>query len=263
MAQSPMADNGWFYPGLKIICFLTSFIFTVIDAESVYMDKWGHCTGNAISVDGDVYTLFSTGGGFNHESLICEITFKARHDKSLCLTFKTFSIDDCGVTLKIFERSTASGKNRDMFGCNDRKPNRICTTERYFTVKLEKAALNNNQNYEFQIDVQESDSFTGEDVVITSIGVFVGIIVTVMIIILVIAVLVIYCCCKKMRHSAGANIVYNPANTAPPPQYPVQPSAPPLHDHPDSHQPNNVNVPPYTPPPPYSQYDPSTEKQPV
>ncbi|ESO99739.1 hypothetical protein LOTGIDRAFT_238736 [Lottia gigantea] len=250
-----MMSSPWYH--LLYIGYLGYTFISLVCAESVYMDKWAHCQGDDINIDGDIYTIFATGGGFNHETLHCDITFKARRDKGLCLTFKKFSIEDCRVVLKIYERSTSSGSNRNMFKCHDSMPSRICTTERYFTVKLEKTALNNNKNYDFQIDVQESDSITEEGVFFMSIGLIAGIICAVIILIALMAALVICCCCKKKKSGKNSS-AYKAAETTPPPPYPVRPSAPPLVDNPTVGV--GHGLPPFTPPlyqpPPYSHHDP-------
>ena len=75
----------------------------------MYLDKYGHCIADDFVIDGDVYLVLPKGGGLQHETLHCDVTFKARADNGICLTFSNMYIKDCGVKLKIFAKSSASG----------------------------------------------------------------------------------------------------------------------------------------------------------
>ena len=57
-----------------------------------------------------MYRLQATGAANLHETLICEMTFKAPPGSGVCLTFSSFEIDDCRVSLAIYQEPTAAGK---------------------------------------------------------------------------------------------------------------------------------------------------------
>ncbi|XP_046372642.1 uncharacterized protein LOC124146412 [Haliotis rufescens] len=193
-------------------------------AVTVYMNEYAHCIKKDFTLDGEKYTVNAKGGNFRHETLVCDLTFRARSAHAICITFDEFHINDCTVKLKIFDKNTSSGRSWRTLTCEDDSPKQMCTGARYVTVQLTKEKLNKNKNYNFQLHIQESDSsFTGEDVFFASIGIFVAIIVGVIVLIIIIAVAIICCCCKKKKRERGPQ--YQATSTAPPPQ--VQPSAPP------------------------------------
>ncbi|RUS83828.1 hypothetical protein EGW08_008409 [Elysia chlorotica] len=173
--MTTMAAAGGLRPGLQIwletglvglLC-LMLYLGTAASAETVFFNKFGHCMhqGNPFDVDNDVYTLKSTGGSDAYETSLCKMTFQSSSDERLCLIFYRFQFDTCGVTLKIYESQTASGKNLETLSCLDPKPSeKICTQSPYVTVVLKKETLNNNQGYMFEIDVlKESDIDLSDD----------------------------------------------------------------------------------------------------
>ncbi|XP_041347540.1 uncharacterized protein LOC121367436 isoform X2 [Gigantopelta aegis] len=220
-----MEDIQWLRSGIDGL-FYTSFIWmllaSAVNSETVYLDKYGHCIADDFVIDGDVYLVLPKGGGLQHETLHCDVTFKARADNGICLTFNNMYIKDCGVKLKIFAKSSASGFAWRTFGCDETFPKQICSGSRYVTIKLQKEKLNSNKNYDFEIRVEESESFTGESVFFVSVGIFVAIIVGVIVLIIILAVLIICCCCKNRQRTTGH--VYQATSSAP---SHVEPSAPP------------------------------------
>ncbi|XP_046568475.1 uncharacterized protein LOC124276858 isoform X2 [Haliotis rubra] len=229
-------------------------------AVTVYMNEYAHCITKDFNLDGEKYTVNAKGGNFRHETLICDLTFRARSGHGICITFDQFHINDCTVKLKIFDKNTSSGRSWRTLSCGDDSPKQMCTGARYVTVDLTKEKLNKNKNYNFQIHIQESDSsFTGEDVFFASIGIFVAIIVGVIVLIIIIAVAIICCCCKRKKRKRGPQ--YQATSTSPPPQ--VQPSAPPAPPVQTDYFANQGMYPPIPPqyhpseaPPPYSTHAP-------
>ena len=76
----------------------------------VFFNSYGDCNQEDFPLSDDVYSLRATGAQEMHETLICELTFRAPLDTGICLTFKNFRIDDCGVSLRIYQEPTAAGK---------------------------------------------------------------------------------------------------------------------------------------------------------
>ncbi|KAK7503615.1 hypothetical protein BaRGS_00005154 [Batillaria attramentaria] len=261
--------------------------FPHAEATTVYFNSYGHCIQDYFPLDDEPYRVKAVGAAAIHESLICHLTFKAPPSTGVCLTFNSFHITDCGVSLSIYHDSSASGRQWRKLSCEDNIPHQMCTPERYVTLKLAKRKLNSNKNYQFDISVEKSSNLTGEDVILaSSIGLFVGIIAGVVALIAVTSVIVLCCCCKPCKSRAppqgyaapgGGGHGHPPAIHLHPPSsthsYPAEPSAPPVTEvsdeytplqqgplypalpqpYPDSHVIPADPPPPYAPPP-YEQH---------
>ncbi|XP_076448696.1 uncharacterized protein LOC143285317 [Babylonia areolata] len=83
-------------------------------AGTVYFNSYGHCIkgrqGQYFSLQDESYTLLATGAMEIHETLICMVTFQAPPDAGVCLTFRDYLVEDCGVSLDLYQGPTASGK---------------------------------------------------------------------------------------------------------------------------------------------------------
>ncbi|KAK7102982.1 uncharacterized protein [Littorina saxatilis] len=226
---------------------LTCVLFLMEDlqgafAKTVFFNSYGHCTKEYFPLDDDVYTARAIGDVSMHETLQCELTFRAPLDTGICVSLREVSIEDCGVTLAVYQQSSASGTQWKKFTCDNYGPVEMCTPERYVTIKLEKRKLNKNNGYNFEITVQKSSNLSGEDVILaSSIGLFVGIIAGVVALIVVLAAIVLYCCCKpcksaQLTHRGGKGKADTNSATQPP----AVPSAPPAAEvglHEDEHTP--------------------------
>ncbi|KAL8610519.1 hypothetical protein ACOMHN_060439 [Nucella lapillus] len=246
-------------------------------ANTVYFNSYGQCLraqeGRAFSLQEGAYTVLATGAMEIHETLICHMTFKAPPDVGVCLTFEEFKVDDCKVSLDVYQGPSTSQRRWKKLTCDDENPPQMCTPERFVTLGLVKRKLNLNRGYAFRITVEKRSNFKGEDVILaSSIGLFVGIIAGVVGVIVIIAAVVLCCCCRpgaarqltqgKGRHGETHSAALQQVEpTAPPPpeledeHTPLQTGpegalypALPLHLTPAPYTPTD-QPPPYAPPP--------------
>lgn len=192
--------------GVKVMAVL---LFVIKDnmqgalAATVYFNSYGQCNAQRdYSLSDEVYTARATGAPEIHETLICDMTFRAPPDNGICLTFKEFDVRDSLVSLHIYHKQTASGVEWKRLTTDSLVPEQrqMCTPERFVTLRLQKRRLNNNKGYSFEIQIEKSNTLKGEDVILaSSIGLFVGIIVGVVALIIFIAVVVLCCCCKPCK----------------------------------------------------------------
>ncbi|PVD24619.1 hypothetical protein C0Q70_15103 [Pomacea canaliculata] len=202
-------------------------------ATSVYFSNYAHCgQKEPFSLQEDMFTVevFSATGSI-HETLFCNLTFRSPPDTGVCLTFNRLHIVDCGVTLHIYHRSSSSDKEWRKLSCDDEKPSTMCTSDRYVTLRLAKKKLNDNKNYDINILVEKASNLSGQVILASSIGLFVGIIVGVVVLIVTLAIIVLCCCCKPCKTQrppgyAHTQVVTN-ASTH---NHHVQPSAPPASE---------------------------------
>ncbi|KAH9512482.1 hypothetical protein Btru_038558 [Bulinus truncatus] len=232
----------------------------VLSDKPIYFNNYGHCQNlEPLDLSDEEYVLEHLGGSFHHETLVCNVTFRAPSKYGVCLKFEELEITDCLVRLNVYRMTSPREQLWRTFDCNnlDSKPNQMCTSERTVKVQVLKSALNYNKGYRFKIEVEKSDNVSDESVLIASIGVFVGIILGVVVLIALLGFSVIYCCCKR-KHSRKKG--HSPQAEE---QNLVQPSAPPLEapNHPPHLYPHLGAAyrqdlpPPYimtdAPPPPY------------
>ncbi|CAG5127541.1 unnamed protein product [Candidula unifasciata] len=239
-------------------------------ADLFFFDKFGHCERTQpFDLADEKYILKHIGGGFVHETLICDITLKSPTGYGVCLTFEDLEIDDCSVRIKIYTSSTSTGPEWRSLDCNDDSPGQMCTTDRFVTVRVVKDKLNYNRGYSFEIHVEKSHNITEKGVLFASIGVFVAVILGVVILTSILFLLFLYCCCCRRR--SGFQVKTLEINQIPLQENGslVQPSAPPVDiedrlwaanstSHMYTHSqygpyPLQHMPPPYTSPPPYQQ----------
>ncbi|XP_052779321.1 uncharacterized protein LOC128216716 [Mya arenaria] len=172
------------------------------DAETVYMDRYGDCFHDGPIEVEESYTILSQGGEA-YDTLTCQMTFKADKGSRLCLTFRSIRIDNCGVNLHVFSKESSNDKVLGSYGCKMADtPNSVCSDDRYMTILMKKRELS-HEGYNFKLELRiysEGDAFTdGVDAFIVSIGIIVGIVVSVIVLVVLAAVIIVCCCCKNRQ----------------------------------------------------------------
>ncbi|KAK3792954.1 hypothetical protein RRG08_060649 [Elysia crispata] len=259
----------------KVICVVLTLLWLKLptaSCETVYFDKYGHCqrSWKPFDLDDDVYTLKSTGGNDAYNSMKCSMTFRAPPDYGVCLTFEDFDIKRCDVTVEIYNSKSDTETAWRTLSCFENVPSPMCTSSRYVTVKVSKARFAHYDGYEFEIEVEKSNSVSGDRVLFASIGIFVGIVLGVVAFIAILAGVVLYCCYLQTRRQANPAQARGSEKGAGQSSEDrcqqetlIEPSAPPVDEVyrpnqetgvlPLDHHPAQDLPPPYVLPPPYEE----------
>ena len=69
----------------------------------MYYNRYGDCLKADYSLDDSVFEVYATSSIEMHETLVCTMTFRAPVGYGTCLRFRTFDINDCGVSLLLYQ----------------------------------------------------------------------------------------------------------------------------------------------------------------
>ncbi|KAI8782153.1 hypothetical protein BgiBS90_017549 [Biomphalaria glabrata] len=234
------------------------YVNPVLANKEVYFNSYGDCSKmEPFDLDDEEYTLKHIGGTFAHETLVCNISFKAPTKFGVCLKFEKLEIEDCKVRINIYRLTKPKENLWRTFDCRlDSMPTHMCTSERAVKIQVKKSDLNSNRGYRFEIEVEKSDNVSDESVLIASIGVFISIILGVVVFIALLGLTIVYCCCKRRNRRQKRARPLAEQQTLVPTAPPLESLSSPPQLYPKLETPYNPDLPPPyvmsdVPPPPY------------